>query len=150
MDFRKLIRRVTSIQAKRIIAESKKPVVIQLFSNACNACHESFPLMQEASGNTNGVEVIAVDGDFATDFVDEHGVEGFPTAIGFRNGQKVAAFEGAAETAGEYTKFFSKCLKPRPVKKAKPKPTSKPRQKPKPKPKPRARKKPRAKKKAKE
>jgi len=133
MDFKKIIKRVTSIQAKKIIAESKKPVILQLFSHACSACHSAAPMMQTAFNSTNDVEVIAVDGDFALDFADNLGVDGYPTAVAFKNGQKVAEFEGAAESANEYTKFFAKCLRPKPPKKSKP--TSKPRQKPKPAPK---------------
>jgi len=106
MDFQKIIKRVTSIQAKKMIAESKKPIIVQLFSNFCSACSDAAPKMQEAARTTNDVEVIAVDGDFAGDFVDGLKVDGFPTAVAFKNGQRIADFEGAPDTSGEYTKFL--------------------------------------------
>jgi len=134
MDFKKIIKRVSSIQARKMIAESKKPLAVQLFSHFCSACQDSGPLLQKAADEAGeAVQVIAVDGDFNQEFADEFGVDGYPTMVMFKNGQKVADFEGAAETSGEYTKFLAKCLRPKPPKKSKP--TSKPRQKPKPAPK---------------
>lgn len=141
VDFQKVIRRMTSIQAKQRIKQSRKPLIIQFFSHSCDSCVESGPLLQKAVDEAGeAVEVISVDGDFSQEFADEFGVDGYPTAVGFRNGQKVAAFEGGGDEA-DYSKFFARCARPKPLKKAKSKPTSKPRQKPKPKPKPRARKK---------
>lgn len=137
MDFKQVIKRVSSIQARKMIKDSKKPIVVQLFSHFCSACGEAASPMQQASDEVGeDVQVIAVDGDFNQAFANELNIDGFPTAVAFKNGERIGTFEGAGETSGEYTKFFAKCLRPKPLKKTRP--SSKPRQKPKPKPKPKA------------
>ena len=132
-EYKGPIRRVTAIQARKIIAESKKPVLIQLFSNFCSACHEASPHIQKAANQNDDVEVIAVDGDFNQQFTDDLGVEGFPTVIGFRKGEKVGTMEGTGDV-NDFSKFFVKCSQPKVVRKPrKPAPKKPPKPRPKPK-----------------
>ena len=135
MDFKKIIKRVSSIQARQIIKNSKKPIIVQLFSHGCSACHDAEPHIQAAVNSNDEVEVIAVDGDFNMDFANEYGVDGYPTAVGFKNGQKIGAMEGSGD-AKDYSKFFLRCARPKPLKKVKPVKANKPKPRPKPKPKP--------------
>jgi thioredoxin 1 len=77
------------------VLSSELPVFIDVSTEWCPPCKLAAPIVAElAERHAGKVKVVMIDGDEAAELVATLGVRGFPTFLGFRNGEVVARQAG--------------------------------------------------------
>lgn len=82
------------------VASSDQPVLIDFYATWCGPCKAMSPIIDELAEKYNGrVKVGKVDADQAPELATEYGVQGLPTFMIFKGGQKVDVLVGAQSQA---------------------------------------------------
>lgn len=96
---------------EKVIEASKKvPVVIDLWAEWCGPCRVLAPVLARLADEYQGKFILAkIDADENMRIAGRYAVRGFPTVIGFVDGQEVERFSGA-QTEGTVRKFLDRLL----------------------------------------
>jgi thioredoxin 1 len=79
-----------SENAKKLISESDKPVVVDFSAEWCGPCKMLSPILEELAGEYSGkTDIIKVDIDESQDLAQQYGIVSVPTLVFFKNGDEV-------------------------------------------------------------
>jgi thioredoxin 1 len=82
-------------QFDEVVLKSDKPVLVDFYDPMCSTCREMAPVVEEVAKAALGRVVVAsVDIVAMPHMVERFGLEGVPSFIVFRNGQKEKVFLG--------------------------------------------------------
>jgi thioredoxin 1 len=77
------------------VLKSELPVLMDVTAEWCPPCKAAKPIVAElAQRHAGRLKVVMIDGDDAADLVATLGVRGFPTFLGFKDGEIVARQAG--------------------------------------------------------
>ena len=77
------------------VLKSELPVFIDVTAEWCPPCKAAAPVVLElAKKHAGRLKVVVIDGEEAADLVATLGVRGYPTFLGFKNGEIVARQAG--------------------------------------------------------
>ena len=82
------------------VASSDQPVLIDFYAIWCGPCKAMSPIIEELAEKYSGrVKVGKVDADKAPELAAEYGVQGLPTFMIFKGGEKIDVLVGAQSQA---------------------------------------------------
>jgi len=88
------------LQFEKIVAESKLPLVVDLWAPWCGPCKAMDPILAQAKTNFNGkVEVLKINSDDSQELLQKLGVVGIPTLLAYVNGKQVYRKTGMQSSA---------------------------------------------------
>ncbi len=81
------------------IAESRKLVIADFYSDSCVPCKRMSPLLAEAEEQRENVKLVKLNINFDADTAVKYGVSAVPTLIFFKDGNEVSRLTGAVKRA---------------------------------------------------
>ncbi|KAE8727827.1 Thioredoxin Y1 [Hibiscus syriacus] len=96
--------RPLQVQAKKetfksfddLLANSKKPVLVDFYATWCGPCQFMVPVLEEVSATLNDkIRFVKIDTEKYPSIADKYEIQGLPTFILFKDGKPFDRFEGA-------------------------------------------------------
>ena len=87
----------------KVVLQQNLPALVGFTSKGCSHCVRALPELQKAAPNCK-IAVATVDRAKAGSLIQKYGIQGFPTILLFRGGQKVKEFSGE-RTAQAFSAF---------------------------------------------
>ncbi len=86
---------ITQAQFETEVAQSDRPVVVDVYAPWCGPCRRLSPLLDELAGSlTNKVKFVKVNLDEAAALAQRFGVQAVPTLLFFKDGQLLDSLAG--------------------------------------------------------
>ncbi len=88
---------VTDENFQKVVVDSKSAVLVDFYADWCGPCKTITPIVEEMAREfaEQGLTVAKVDIDKAQELAVQFGIQGVPTLLFFKDGQKVDQLVGA-------------------------------------------------------
>ena len=88
----------TLAQFNKLIADSKKPVLVYFYAEWCMVCPKQKPIIKQVEDeNKDKIEVIRVDTEKSKQIRDEFGIDALPVLMVYKNGKLSWTYVGLTD-----------------------------------------------------